>query len=69
MANYNPNQAGLKQRHADDTTGPTAIKSFRIEIDMLEWLTSLDGQKASGKHVRSALRDYQKKIQKSLDES
>ena len=67
MPNYNPLMSdAVKARWASDTTGETATKTFRIEIDMLQWLESLDGKKAMGMHVRQALREYRKKITDSI---
>jgi hypothetical protein len=67
MPNYNPLMPdAVKARWATDTTGETTTKTFRIEIDMLQWLESLDGKKAMGTHVRQALRDYKEKIENSL---
>jgi len=65
MPNYNPIITdALKAHWADDTEGPTETKSFRIEVDMLQWLASLDGSRGVAKHVRQALREYQERIER-----
>ncbi len=66
MPNYNPVQSdAVKARWADDTTGPTQGKTIKIEIEMLDWLASLDGAGAIARHVRQALRNYRKKIEQN----
>ena len=55
----------LRSRWADDTTGPTIAKTVKIEVDMLDWLNSIDVARATAKHIRAALRDYRGKVEKA----
>jgi hypothetical protein len=45
---------------ATDTDGPTVPKTIKIETEMLEWLASLDGDRAIARHIRTALKMYRK---------
>jgi hypothetical protein len=45
---------------ATDTEGPTVPKTIKIETEMLEWLGTLDGDRAIARHIRTALKMYQK---------
>jgi hypothetical protein len=53
---------GLQPKKSQDVQGPTACRTIRFEVDMLEWLASLSG--GVNYHVREAVRLYQENYSK-----